>query len=282
MADQADHLRRLVQEAAHQGPLARSVPLVVVAGGQRGVGVSTVALHLALAWQRQKRKSILVDASFHEPSFYAPGAPGRAKRHDTLVDVLSGGRTVSEVVRTGPHGLAILPGAALPPALADVPAKSWAKVIGQLRSLQASADVILFDAGAGSGVDRVPLWHAASLVLLATRSEPVAVTDTYAVLKSARNRMDLPKVDVVANHAVDDHESHAASARIASAASRFLNLTVDVLPSIPFSSELAGETAATSRLHKESALRNAFAQMAERVWCNIEEPSASLEAPRAA
>lgn len=271
MADQADHLRQMVQEAAQQAPPAGGIPVVVVCGGQRGVGASTVALHLVLCWQRQKRKAIVVDASFHEPSFYAPR---RAKRHDTLVDVLSGGRTVAEVLRPGPHGLSILPGAALPPALAAIAPKAWTRVIGQLRSLQSPADLIVFDAGAGAPSECSPLWHAANYVLITTRSEPVAITDTYAALKSAAARMDLPDVGIAANQAADEHEAHAAASRIASAASRFLNLDVDVLTAIPFAAELAGETAATSRLHKDTALRNALAAIADRVWHALERQSA--------
>jgi flagellar biosynthesis protein FlhG len=267
MSDQADHLRKLVQEAAQSTSQSHDIPLVVVCGGQRGAGASTIALQAALAWQRQKRKAILVDASFHEPSFYAPG---RAKRQDTLVDVLSGGRTVAEVVRSGPHGLSILPGAALPRALAEISAKTWARVIGQLRSFNSSADVVLFDAGAGASPVHAPLWHAASYVLLVTQSQPVCVTDTYAALKSAAARMALPSVGVVNNQAAGDGQSREAAQRIASAASRFLNLKVDALPAIPLADELAGETAASSRLHKEPAPRNAFAAIADTVWNTIE------------
>jgi flagellar biosynthesis protein FlhG len=277
MSDQADQLRKLVHEAAQLGSHIRDVPLVVVCGGQRGVGTSTVALHLALTWQRQKRKAVLVDASFHVPSFFAPA---RAKRHDTLVDVLSGGRTVAEVLRPGPHGLSIIPGAELPPALTDVAGKTWTRVIGQLRSLQASADAIVFDAGAGTSKANAPLWHAANYVLLVTRSQPVGITDTYAVLKAASLRMALPTVGVACNdngprQAADPSESHPAAARIASAASRFLNLDVNVLAAIPHAVELVGATAASSRLHKESALRNAFEAIAEDVWQTIQVPSSA-------
>jgi MinD-like ATPase involved in chromosome partitioning or flagellar assembly len=121
---------------------------------------------------------------------------------------------------------------------------------------------------------------------LVTRSQPVSITDTYATLKTAALQMALPGVGVVCNQSgvdcADDGQTHAAATRIASAADRFLNLSVDVLAAIPHAGELAGETAATSRLHKDAALRSAFTKISESVWQRIHSPSPMQSGRRAA
>jgi flagellar biosynthesis protein FlhG len=260
--DQADKLRRLVEEA-QQSASEADVPLVVVCGGQRGVGASTIALQLALSSQGRKRRAIVVDASFREDNYYLPP---RSKRYDTLVDVIAGGRTVSEVLHTGPHGLSVAPAVPLPAALSDVSGKTWSRVVGQLRSLRSVADLILVDGGAGATPLNTPLWAVADLVLLVAGPQSVSVMDAYAALKTASSRAAVPRVGVILNQSTDETESEAAADRIAAAAGRFLNMAIDVLPPIPALEELTGEVAAPRRLLKDLAVRAAFGQLAEYVW----------------
>ena len=262
MPDQAEKLRRLVEVAQQSGSEA-DVPLVLICGGQRGVGASTIALQVALASQGRKRRAIVIDASFREENYYVPP---RTKPYDTLVDVISGGRTVSEVLQTGPHGLSIAPAVPLPAALSDVSGKTWGRVVGQLRSLRSVADLILVDGGAGASSLNTPLWAVADLVLLVAGPQPVSVMDAYAALKAASSRGAVPRVGVILNQSTDEAESKAAADRLAAAADRFLNLAVDALPPLPALEELTGEIAAPRRLLKDAAVRAAFGQLEEHMW----------------
>jgi flagellar biosynthesis protein FlhG len=209
-----------------------------------------------------------VDASFCATDFYATL---RAKRRDTLVDVLSGGRTVAEVLYSGPHGVQILPGAELPTALVEVCVKSWGRIVGQLRNLQSPADLIVFDGGSGAPTYTAPLWQVSNYVLLVARTEPISIMDAYATLKAASSRVELPPAGVVLNQAADAGDAHEKSERIASAARGFLNLHMEVLPAIPFAEELAGGTSESRRLHKDSAPRSAFGALAERIVTGVQE-----------
>lgn len=262
MPDQADRLRQLV-ETTQQPRSSAPVPLVLVCGGQRGVGTSTVAMQLALASQIAKRRTIVVDASFRDKNYYIPH---RGRKYDTLVDVISGGRTVAEVLQSGPHGVQVASAAALPPALSDISPKAWGRIVGQLRGLRSSADLVLIDGGAGASAVNTPLWQIADAVLLISGPQAVSVMDAYAALKAASSRVAVRKLALVMNQAEDLDEAKAAAARIAVAADRFLNIAADVLPVLPRMSELEGDGAAPRRLFKDPIVRTTFGQLAQTVW----------------
>src|SRR5688572_29555059 len=118
MHDQADELRQLVLRSAASAllPDVPAPPLVVVAGGKGGVGATTIAVNLTVAFARQGRRAVLVDADFNQPD---ATALCRVTDGATVSDVIAGRRTVHEALVRGPAGIQVLPGAWAQPALVD-------------------------------------------------------------------------------------------------------------------------------------------------------------------
>jgi MinD-like ATPase involved in chromosome partitioning or flagellar assembly len=139
--------------------------------------------------------------------------------------------------------------------------------------LQSPPDWIVFDGGAGVSDQTAPLWQVANYVLLVAQTEPISVMDTYAALKAAAAQIELPQRGVVINQCTSCELADAVSARIVAAARNFLNLRLDTLPAIPLASELAGGTADSRRLLKDSAPRNAFAALAEHLCSSVRRPT---------
>src|SRR6478672_2486280 len=129
--DQADELRQLARQRfgsrASAGP---AVPLVVASGGKGGVGTTTVAMNLAIALVRLGRRSVFVDADLDHGG---NAQFGPTRQHGSLLDVLSGRRTVHEVLERGPSGVQMLPGIWASGEANESTATAQERLIGELK-----------------------------------------------------------------------------------------------------------------------------------------------------
>ena len=230
MHDQADELRQLVLRTAATArlPAVPPPPLVVVSGGKGGVGATTMAVNLSVVFARLGRRAVLVDADLNQPDATSLCNINEA---DTVADVLSGRRTVHEVLQSGPGGIQMLPGAWAPRRLTDCPPLAQQRMLAELSRLGAHTDVIVLDAG--NKVDGVAerFWHAADLVLLVTTSEAAAIMDSYAAVKLLAPRQ--ANICALVNKADSALAAEDVHARIQQAAQRFLSIDIQRTASVP-------------------------------------------------
>lgn len=223
MHDQADELRQLVlRETSAIVPAGASSPrLIVVASGKGGAGATTVAIHLAMSLAHRGRPTLLVDADLHS-------ANATAKCHlepnHSIADVLSGKKSIHEVLERGPGGIQVLPGAwgdcvSCLPTAQD-------RFIGQLRQFAPHAEFVVLDVG--RGFDRVVrrFWQTADTILAVTTAEAVSVLDTYAAIKVLIGACPLADVRSVVNFAPDQDVAADVHGRLQRACRRFLGIDV--------------------------------------------------------
>ena len=272
MHDQADELRQLVLRTAASArlPAAPPPPIVVVSGGKGGVGATTVAVNLSIVLARLGRRIVLVDADLNQPD---ATALCNLKEADTVADVLSGRRTVHEVLQSGPGGIQMLPGAWAPQRLTDCPPLAQQRMLTELSRLGAHADVVILDAG--NKVDSVTerFWQAADLVLLVTTSEAAAIMDSYAAVKLLAPRGSQPAhVCSLVNKAASSAAAEDVHARIRQAAQRFLSLEIHATAHVPEDNEvvLAERKHQPFVLHRpECPAARALEQVAEQVCLQL-------------
>lgn len=180
MHDQANDLRRLVRReiASKAAPRAERPKMIAVASGKGGVGTTTVAVNLSVAFARRGRRTTLVDADGGDARILC-----RLDERHTLADVLAGRCVVREALQPGPGGIVVLPGAWGQGDVADCSAESQQRLIGQLTDLGNQTDLIVVDAGNGSSRLAKRFWQAADQVLLLTTPDLTAVMDAYASIK---------------------------------------------------------------------------------------------------
>jgi len=263
--DQAHDLRRLVLNAGRGGQNELSPPkIVVVCGGKGGVGTTTVAVNLAISLVREGRRVVLVDADFAGPDVAT--LCGLDEPYGAA-EVLSGRRTLHEVLSRGPGGIQVLPTARGVTEAADCTPAAQERLISQLEGLGQHADYVLLDAGSGSGRVMRRFWEAADVVLLVTHPDDVAVMDAYAVIKLVCRESPLRAVvAAVANCAVgaaDDDDDDDVPARLDRACRRFLGMTVACAGRIPFDPCVPRAAAAESPLVIETPAGQASIALVE-------------------
>jgi flagellar biosynthesis protein FlhG len=275
--DQADELRQLVRERAPvstaDGPAAS---LVVVGGGKNGVGTSTVAMNLAVGLARQGRRAVLVDADLEHG-----GMLERASHRDagSLDDVLTGRRSLHEVLARGPAGVQIVPGARLAHKAHENSPAAQARLISDLKHLGPHADVIVVDAGNGRGNFATRFWQAASAVWVVVAPDDEAVLQGYAAIKLLTAEHKSARFRTFVNRA-SETVAGEVHARIAEACRRFLRLPLagGCSAAIDKTSNLASEVAFPAGSHAARA----FDQAADLLWSDLQAGSEGNRGARAA
>lgn len=236
MHDQASQLRRLVLRNGRElASDRRPGRMVVVVGNRVNSGTTTVAFNLAAALVQQGLRTVLVDCDERQPEL---ARLAESPPRQTLVDVVGGACDIHEVVLRGPAGLQIVPNSRLNMPL---PRGFEFRLIQQLRSLSAHADMVVVDAGCGDGPCANLLWREALSLVLVTSPEPIGVMDTYARLKEKfpreRPPTELPALFI--NNAGSETQAIDVHRRIDQSSQRFLGFGLSWLGWSPTSSTLA-------------------------------------------
>jgi flagellar biosynthesis protein FlhG len=226
MDDQANRLRELVSQGSTP-PSTDHRPgprLIMVTGGRKGVGTTTVAVNLAIALMRKRRRTVLVDADPHH------GHAARLCRVEAAhkpADSLQSRQTVLQLLRPGPGGLQVLPaaGALLNFSQASSAGHQW--LVGQLQGLASQADWVVLDAGNGLNPQTDCVGQAADALLVITTPEVAAVMDAYASIKALAADRKSPPVYTLVNVASSRSAARQVHLRLAQACWRFLAVRVE-------------------------------------------------------
>ena len=233
MSDQAAQLRNLVSQAARRGlrPAGPSPRLVVFSGGKGGVGVSTVAITVAMALVDQGLRVVLVDADLYRADI-APLCNLPERGH--VGDILSARRDIHEVLERGPGGILVVPGVWAPDHEIPFSQHAQHRFLRQLQSLGRHADMVLMDVGSASAPTTHRFWLTADEVVLVTTPDSVSVMDCYATFKSAVTSGTAPAdVRLICNKAATREEADDVYRRIEQSVRRFLGHRVSWLGYIP-------------------------------------------------
>ncbi len=233
IADQAQTLRGLVRQQ-RSGPntaqpsvnaptAPRLAHALAITSGKGGVGKSTIAVNLAILLSRMGRKVALLDADMGTANV---DVMCNVMPVHTLAHVVAGRREIEEIVVQAPGGFALIPGASGLAKMAALRSAERERLVQQFARLEQAYDVLIIDTGAGIGPNVLGLLAASDRVLTVTTPDPTAITDAYAVIKTAyRDRPDLD-VRLLVNQATDHDEALQVYTRVANVCRKFLDLDV--------------------------------------------------------
>ena len=229
--DQAATLRGLVDQ--HSRTFGRPAPppplprqrlaqTLAITSGKGGVGKTTVAVNLAIQMARRGRRVVLIDADLGTANADVMcNLPNRG----TLAHVVAGRKSLEEITVEAPGGFRLVPGASGLAHMADLSAHDRDRLTAQMRSLEADADLLLIDTGAGVGANVLGFCVAADRVLVVTTPEPTAITDAYAVIKAIHAQTIDPDLRIFVNQVRGEAEARAVAGRISEVSRRFLGLS---------------------------------------------------------
>ncbi len=221
-ADQADGLRRMVQQ--------RPVRVITVTSGKGGVGKTTVCVNLAMAMRQAGKDVMIMDADLG-----LANVDVMLGMHPqwNLTHVVSGERSLDEIIVKGPDGIMLVPAASGAQMMVDLTPTQHAAIIRAFSELHQNVDVLLVDTAAGISNSVVSFSKASQEVVVVVSDEPASITDAYALIKLLNRDHGLHRFRILANMVASDEAGKFLFDKIARVTDRYLYVELDYMGHIP-------------------------------------------------
>ncbi len=206
------------------------VQVIAVTGGKGGVGKTSVAVNLATALASVGRRAMLLDGDLGLANVDV--LLGLSPRY-TMAHVLSGERSLEEIIVESPQGIQVVPGASGVAELANLSAAGHLSLVQAFSSLSNRVDVLIVDTAAGIAHSVVQFSQAAQHVLIVICDEPASLTDAYALVKVLSRQHRVTQFRVVANMIRTPGDGEALFEKLQRVTSKFLDVTLEYVGEIP-------------------------------------------------
>jgi flagellar biosynthesis protein FlhG len=272
------------RESSLAGPanllgLAAPVQVIAVTGGKGGVGKTSIAVNLACALVGSGRRVVLLDGDLGLANVDV--FLGLSPRY-TLAHVLSGERTLDEILLATPQGFHVIPAASGIARLANLDAAGHLGLVQAFSGLAARLDILIIDTAAGIAHGVTQFSQAAQQVLVVICDEPASLTDAYALVKVLSRQHGVSRFRVVANMTRAPGAGEELFRRFERVTGRFLDVVLDFAGEIPddecLRRSIRGQRAVTDSFPSSPAAR-AFKKLAARAdkWPVPPGPRGNLE-----
>jgi flagellar biosynthesis protein FlhG len=209
----------------------KPVKVIAVSSGKGGVGKSQVAINLAVALAKKKKKVLLLDGDFTLPNLDT--MLGLKSRYN-LSHVVQGLCTLDDILLPGPDGITLIPGAFCNDYMTQLTPIQHAGIIDAFNELSGDWDYMIIDTATGLSEQVLSFTRSAQELLLVLCDEPASLTDTYAFIKLMNKRYQWEHFHILANMTLDNQDGHRVFHKLSTIAEQFLDVHLDYLGSIPF------------------------------------------------
>jgi flagellar biosynthesis protein FlhG len=229
--DQAQSLRSLASRKRPQPPPAPPLRTFAVTSGKGGVGKTSITVNLALALAQQGRKVLVIDADLGLANVDV--MLGLNPLY-TINDVISGRKSLAEVIVEGPGGVQILPAASGITELTSLSQEEKLIIMQELEEFETQADVVIIDTSAGINDTVLYFNLAAQDRLVVATDEPTSLTDAYALIKVLYTQHQERSFKLVVNNVASEAAAKGVYRKLSMAADHFRGgLSLDYLGYVP-------------------------------------------------
>lgn len=209
----------------------RVVKTIAVASGKGGVGKTNVTASLAIALRKRGKEVMIFDADLGLSNIdvLLHLAPKYSIQH-----ILSGERTLKEVVVEGPYGIKILPASSGVQELTALDEFQRLRLLEAFDSYASDIDILLIDTAAGISENVAFFCVAAQEIIIVASPEPTAITDAYALIKVLSTRYQEKEFNIFVNSVSGRQEALEVFSSLSLAAEKFLNISLDYLGYMPY------------------------------------------------
>ncbi|MEI6769252.1 MAG: MinD/ParA family protein [Betaproteobacteria bacterium] len=208
---------------------SKQTQIIGVASGKGGVGKTTCSINLASALVMQGHQVMLFDADLGLAN--AQIALGARSTYN-LSHVLSGEKTLSEIVMTTKQGIKLIPGASGVQELAGLNQIQAASIVQSFSSLSDEIDYLIVDVAAGISPSVLAFLSACQRRFIVVKDDPSSIADAYGTIKVLSKEMNLDEIYLLPNMVHSQAEGWKLYQRLNDVCVKFLGLTLHYLTAI--------------------------------------------------
>jgi len=200
-----------------------------IASGKGGVGKTTISTNLAVALAEAGKNVMLFD-----------GDLGLANAQLSLgiqtdfnfSHVISGEKTLNEIIVRGPAGIYVVPGASGVGKMADLSEAELRGVVQSFSTFDAPLDFLIVDVAAGIAPSVTTFLKACHQTLVVVRDEPSSIADAYGIIKVLATEHDYTHLGLIPNGVPDQRAGQLLFQRLNAVCMKFLDLDLEYTYSI--------------------------------------------------
>ena len=273
---------RVSDDSPHQSGFSTSlapVQTIAVIGGKGGIGVSNVAVNLAVSMGAAGQEVLLMDGDL---------ALGNIdclldlQPKLTLADVMQGQCELADIIIPGAKGVSVIPSSNGVIEMTQLSQFEYARLVSLFSDLGGGADTLLIDIESGLSESSVFLARAAREVLVVVCDEPTAIRDALTTIRVLSESGCRRRFRVVANQTDSAQHGLDLYAKLTRHADRHLDVLLDFCGSIPFDPQLkraVGQRSSVVSAFPRSPAALAFQKLSRRVdrWPSPVTPAGHIE-----
>lgn len=225
MLDQAESLRILASGGTLADSNRKKARIITITSGKGGVGKSNFVVNLAISLQKQGEKVMIFDADIGMGNDDV--LMGIYPRYNVL-DLMSGGMSIEDVLVDGPGGVKLLPGGSGLNNIEDLQQHEREQFLKKIESIE-GFDYIFIDTGAGISRSVLAFISCCDEVIIVTTPEPTSLTDAYSLLKAVKHFKISKEVNIVVNRTFEKSEGEQTFNKFNRAVERFLKVETNYL-----------------------------------------------------
>ena len=206
------------------------VNVIAVTSGKGGVGKTNVAVNLAVSLAESGQSVLLFDADLGLANVDI--ALGLKPKYD-IQHVISGERSLDEILIPGPAGIHVIPASSGVARMAALSPEEQAGLVRAFSELRIPVDTLVVDTGAGIDNTVLTFTAACQELIVVICDEPTSLTDGYALIKVLNQQCSVKRFQVLANMVDNDLQGRQLFEKLCRVTDRFLDVHLGYLGAVP-------------------------------------------------
>ena len=241
------------------------VRVIAVTSGKGGVGKTNISVNLAASLSLAGQRVMLMDADLGLANVDVLLG---LEPHFDLQHVISGEKTLDEIIVQGPLGIHVVPASSGVERMAELTSVEHASLISAFSELKQPIDVLIVDTAAGIADGVVSFAKACQEVIVVVCDEPTSLTDAYALIKVLSMRHGIKQFQILANMVKDESQGLNLYEKLLNTTDRFLEVGLKYLGAVPFDEQLRQSVRAQKPVveaYPRSPASKALVRMSEKI-----------------